>query len=94
MPGAVIADANDEPSGLGPGGDFEFCALGRSIDGVVDEVGPDLAEGGAARADGGGRGREALFDLNLLEAQLVAEDGERALQAVVDVEFLAGVRSS
>ena len=29
--GAVIADADDEPAGLGPGGDFELCALGRRI---------------------------------------------------------------
>ncbi len=52
--GAVIADADDEPIGLGPGGDFELCAVRRSIDGIVDEVGPDLAEGGAARTDRGG----------------------------------------
>ena len=41
--GAVIADRNNKPIGLGPGGDFELSALRRGVNGVVDEIGPDLA---------------------------------------------------
>ena len=51
-PGAVIDDRDNKPIGLGPSGDFEFPALRGGVDGVVDEIGPDLAESVAFCANG------------------------------------------
>src|SRR5208283_1385307 len=70
---AVIADAHHKLAGLGPRGDFDLRTFRRSIRGIVDEIGPYLAEGVAAGLDRRGRGRESLFDLDFFKAQLVAE---------------------
>jgi len=97
---AVILDADGQLVGAGfgarraawldPGLDADLFVGGGGVEGVVDEVGPDLAERGAAGVDDGGAGREFLFDLNALDAQLVAEDGERTLQAVMYIDLFGG----
>ena len=66
--GAVVGDADAEIGVgfagvgflLGPGANADLAMLGYGVDGVVEEVGPDLIEAGALAVQNGKVGSEGL----------------------------------
>src|ERR1035438_10199523 len=67
-----------------PGVDANVAALGDRVDGIVQQVRPDLVEPGALALQGGQVRGEVLFEDDLLLAKLVAEDGQGCVEALVD----------
>ena len=94
--GAVVADADAEVSllftvgerFLCPGANADATALRDGVDGVVEEIGPDLIEAGAFGVEEGKVGGEIFFEGDFFFAEFVAEDDERGIDAVVDVYAL------
>ena len=87
-PRAVVADLDADALALRAGAQGDATALGHRVHRVVDQVGPDLVELRARRLDPRQAGVEVPDDLDLLEAQLVAQQRERALEPLVDVDRL------
>ena len=85
---ALIDDSNTDPLALDPGADYDFSLLRRCVDGVVQEVCPDLADAGAAGSEDGDLSTELLLDRDLFLAEFVAEDGKSAVDGVVDIELM------
>ena len=91
-PGAVVADADAEVCSvfavrerfLGPRANADATALWNGVDGVVEEVGPDLIEAGAVGVEEGKVRGEIFFEGDFFFAEFVAEDDERGIDAVVD----------
>ncbi len=93
---AVVADADAEVGSvfavgerfLGPRADADAAVLWDGVDGVVEQIGPDLVEAGAVGMEERKVGGEVFFEDDLLFAKFVAEDDERGVDAVVDVDGL------
>ena len=81
-------------SQLGPRGNLNLRLRRRSIRRIVDQVRPHLAQRRAARVNHRRRRVKLLLHRDLLDAQLVPQNRNRALQAVVHVQLLPGERSS
>ncbi len=90
----MIDDADAEPAGSLQVA-ISICELGGEASTALSmRLVHNLADGGAAGVDGGGRGAEAFFHADLLDAQLMAEDGEGACRLSWTSSSLAGERSS
>ncbi len=85
--GAVVADFNDHASVFAVGADAKLAFAVHRVDGVIDEVGPDLVEFAAKGIHQQGNAliialhRDSFF-------QLVIQDGQRGLQAFYNVDVL------
>jgi hypothetical protein len=77
------------PLTLGLGAQGEAAVVAQRVERVVDQVRPHLVELRARGLDARQRGVEVADDLDPAVAQLVGEHGERALEALVDVDALA-----
>ena len=89
-PGPVVPDLDAHAVPLPPGAQREPPAVVHGVDGVVDEVRPDLVQLRAGGLDRRQVGVEVADDLDVLLAQLVPEQRERALEAGLDVHRPGG----
>ena len=89
MPRSVVADLDETRWPWLARAHGDPAASADGVDRVVDQVRPDLVELGPRRLDGRQVGVELAHDLDLLRAQLVRQQRERALEALVDVDRLA-----
>ena len=92
---AVVADADAEIGVwlvriggrfLRPCAHADVSMLRNGVDGVVEQIGPDLVEAGALAVQRRKVRREVLLDDDLFFAQLVGEDDHGGVDAVVDVD--------
>ena len=83
-PAAVVLEVDDDVLAFPPRPDRDGAAPVGGVDGVVDDVGPDLVEAVAQRADGRQSAVVGPPDRHVLEP--VAQDDERILDPVVDVD--------
>src|ERR1039458_7218345 len=84
---SVVADFDQQAIQLAGGADAQFALALHGVDGVVDQVGPDLVQLAAARADL----RQAAVEIELHIDTLfeaVPQHQQRAFDPLVDVHFL------
>src|SRR5271156_1913895 len=90
-PGSLIRDADTRQLTFRPGSNDDPGLFRRSVDRVIQNICPHLAQSRAAGLDGRHFGREAFLNDDLLIAELVSEDGQRALDAVVHIDFALAI---
>ena len=84
--GAVIHDFNDKLVVFEAGANADFSRAVNRVNGVVDEIGPNLIEFAAVSHDGRHGAIERARHRHVF--QFVAENSQGALDAIVDVDLL------
>ena len=86
---SIVGDFDQQAIDLARRADTQLALSLHGVDGVVDQVGPDLVQVAAARADL----RQGAVEIELHRDavfQPVTEHQQRAFEALVDVHFLIG----
>src|ERR1700761_611326 len=84
--GAVVGKADGDTVPVALGADGDFAALRRSVDGIVQQVGPHLVQSSGCIFKRRQIGGKVFSKHDCLMTQLVAEDDQGAVQAFMDVE--------
>ncbi len=85
--GTVVADFYDHASVFAVGADAKLAFTVHRVDGVIDEVGPDLVEFAAKGIHEQGNALIIALHHNSF-FQLVIQNGERGLETLYDVNIL------
>lgn len=93
-PRSVVGDLHLGAVSVQPGAQGDRALLTERIDRVVDQVGPDLVELGPARDQRRQGGVVITCDRDLGVLELVSEDRDRRLQALVHIDLDLGMRWS